>query len=140
MRIERTKDLELINRILEGLTSFDTAPDYFHFMVVYDDMPIGMYVLVPHNQIAVHIHTHFLPTGYGFKAASSQKLILEYVFKTIGWKKLLTDVPVFNKLAERFARKAGMVKEGRLKETYQYGDELYDVEIFGMTEKEYKCQ
>lgn len=142
MKIEREYRPEVILQVFPENTPLKVVPEYIHFMVVWDDddQPVGCYVLVPHSDICVFIHTYFKKEGYRYCVQFSLPLILDYVFNVVKWRKLLTEVPVFNTLARKLAIRAGMVKEGYWKEAFKDSNGIHDVEIFGLTEKEFKCQ
>lgn len=141
MRIIRERDVHVINSILPKGSHFGMAPEFIHFMMVQDEesVPCGCFVLVPHSDICVFIHTFFLPRAYRKMVTPAKAMILEYIFNQVGWEKLLTEVPVFNTLAKKLATSVGMVKEGYMKQSYKDQNGVHDVELFGMTKGEYKC-
>lgn len=142
MELIREYDVEIVNSILPSDSQFGMAPKFIHFMVVYDDekVPCGCFVLVPHSDICVFIHTFFLPRAYRKMVTPAKEMVLDYIFNQVGWTKLLTEVPIFNTLAKKLATSVGMVKEGYMKQSYKDKNGIHDVELFGMTKGEYLCQ
>lgn len=116
--------------------------DLVHYVLVYSDKDevVGCYTLIPHNEVAVDIHTNFLPKGYGEIARGAIPLISHYIFETVGWKKALTEVPSCNRLAHKYVKQTKMKHEGTLSQAFLKNNVLYDILVYGMTEGEYKCQ
>ena len=152
MYIKRSKDVEEIKKILHNLSAIANSSDVegvppipihdlIHYILVYDDQHevVGCYTLIPHNVATVDIHTNLLPKGYGEVAAAAIPLILSYVFNTVGWSKLVSEVPSFNRLALRYIRLSRMKLEGTLSQAFLKDNTLYDIFVYGMTKEEYKC-
>lgn len=142
MKLVREFDVSSINKLLPEGSHFGMAPEFIHFMMVYDDdgEPCGCFVLVPHSDISVFIHTFFLPRAYRKMVTPAKGMILEYIFNHVGWSKLLTEVPVFNTLAQKLATSVGMIQEGYMKQSYKDRNGIHDVMLFGLTKGDYKCQ
>ena len=153
MYIQRSYNLEDITKVLRHTLSLSTQEDgdgvpaipvhdLIHYVLVYSDEDeiVGCYTLIPHNEVTVDIHTNFLPKGYGELAKGAIPLILYYIFEEVGWKKAVTEVPAFNRLAHKYVKRTNMKLEGTLSQAFLKDNVLYDVFVYGMTEEEYKCQ
>lgn len=153
MYIKRSHNKEDIGQVLKHALSIasqedgDAVPtmpihDLIHYVLVYSDKDeiVGCYTLIPHNEVSVDIHTNFLPKGYGELSRGAVPLISYYIFETVGWKKAITEVPSFNRLAHRYVKQTNMKLEGTLSQAFLKDNVLYDIYVYGMTEEEYKCQ
>lgn len=153
MRIERSFTEADISKVLYHKLALASQEDgdpvpalpmnnLIHYVLVYSDTEeiVGCYTLIPHNEVAVDIHTNFLPHGYGELARGAIPLILDYMFNVGGWDKVITEVPAFNRLAHRYVKQTGMKQEGVLTSSFLKDNTLYDVFVYGMTREEYKCQ
>ncbi|MFZ2998923.1 MAG: GNAT family protein [Undibacterium umbellatum] len=153
MKLERTHDMKTVKDILshpaifphiheDGLNEI-VPPDSgaFHWMLISDkEGAAGVYMVHYHNQSCVEMHTCLLPRIWGAKANDSVKLLSKYLFHQLGVKKVITNVPDYNKLALRFAKVNGMKIEGVNRESYLKDGKLIDQIMLGMTRKEWICQ
>ncbi|PXX41660.1 GNAT family N-acetyltransferase [Undibacterium pigrum] len=153
MKLQRTHDMKTVKEILshpaifphiheDGLKEIE-PPDSeeFHWILISDqEGAAGVYMVHYHNQSCVEMHTCLLPRIWGAKANDSVKLLSEYLFHQLGVRKVITNVPAYNKLALRFAKTNGMKIEGINRESYLKDGKLIDQIMLGMTRKEWICQ
>lgn len=153
------EDVELVRRILTaptvyGAISDDGCPAVEDFRVTVH--PSILYVLV-HDQAellgcfgiylesstCVQIHTCLLPfaplvRGRTMAAANG---ILEWIWANTTFNRVITRVPEFNRLALRFAQKAGMMLFGVNEMSYLKNGVLHDQFYLGISRPGVsKCQ
>lgn len=152
MYIKRSYDKEEIGVVLQHALSIASQEDgdgvrvipmhdLIHYVLVYSDKDevVGCYTLLPHNDVTVDIHVDYIPKGYGEISRGAIPLMADYIFKTVGWKKAIAEVPSCNPLVHRYVRQTGMKHEGTLSQSFLKDNTLYDIIVYGMTEEEYKC-
>lgn len=162
MTFERTRDYDLIRRIMahprvyphitdDGCPPVEEFhpienPDVWYVLVRSDSGPrslgfsdaIGMWVFVPQNHICWEVHTCLLPVAYGELGAAAAKQMATWVFTNTRCRRIVTNVPECNRLALRFAKRAGMVEFGRNEKSFLKGGVLFDQIMLGLTKEEVK--
>jgi RimJ/RimL family protein N-acetyltransferase len=153
MKIERTHDMAAVREILNHPAIFpyihedgieEANPidhEGLHWLLVSDDAPAGVFLAHAHNASCYEVHTSLLPRIWGSGAKHAAKLAQHALFREIGCKKIITNVPAYNRRALLFAKRCGMTIEGVNRASYLYGGNLIDQIILGITEKEWElCQ
>lgn len=156
--IERTRDMVLIRNIMThpkiySKISDDGCPPAAEFQPAKDEMiiyalardgsqPLGIWMLIPHNSVCWEIHTCLLPISYGERALKAAAAMLEWFWKHTDGNRLFTNVPSYNRLALRFAKKTGMKQFGVNEKSFLKDGKLYDQIMLGITkpEGEQPCQ
>jgi RimJ/RimL family protein N-acetyltransferase len=149
----RTEDEELVASILTHPTVLPHVIDdgvcalkgfinpTMFWITVYDEGELlGMFLSHPHNSVTYESHTCLLPNAYGARAVKAAHAYMEWMFKWTGCQKLITNVPEYNKLALRFARKVGGVLEGCNRQSFLKDGVLMDQYVLGITKGEFLCQ
>ena len=153
--IERTKDLELIKRIVTDKSIYprvtdDSSPDAeswkpskdenMHYLLAKDgEELLGLFAVVPQNAVCWSVHTCLLPKSYGEKATLAAKELIRWVFTNVSCLRLITEVPAFNKIALRYAERAGMTKFGFNPDSYLKNGKLQGLTLLGISKGEL-CQ
>lgn len=122
--LERTRDMELVRQIVThpsvyGRSSDDSAPPPDKFMpvdseAVYwivardDGELLGAWMLHPHNMICYEIHTCLWPCAYGPRALIAADGVRKWIWNNTPCRRIITNVPEDNRIALRFALRAGM--------------------------------
>lgn len=151
VRIRRTWDMALVRRVLEHpairrATADDTVTSAAKPIVLPGLIWLnvgggrGIYALFQHNGILFEVHTALLPELWGAPARRAARALLRYVFQETACQKLITHVPVFNRLALRYALEAGMQREGINRASFLRDGQAHDQILLGMTKKEWLCQ
>ncbi len=153
MKIARTRDMAVVRDILahpmifphihEDGTSEPNPIDHdgFHWMLISDAEPAGVFLLHARGSSCYEMHTCLLPRIWGAGAAEAAKLLGDHVFYDIGAHKLITNVPAKNRRALRFAQANGMRIEGTNRESFLLNGVMHDQIMLGMTKLEWtKCQ
>lgn len=155
MTVEPTTDVELIRlamthpRIWPAISD-DFAPPSERFipptgpgilyLAVYEDIePLGVFMLVQHSVVMWEVHTCLLPIAWGARAAEAAQLAADWMFAHTHCQRIITNVPAGNRLALRFAKRAGMTQYGVNPRSYQKDGHLIDQIMLGIS-KESTCQ
>lgn len=154
VRIERTRDWLYVREVIthhkiwphvsDGTGDRSTwqpeASEVVYWLVPYASKPLGVFMVHPHSAVCFEVHTALLPLAYGELAAQAAKALIAWVFENTSCRKLITAVPVYNRLARRFAIHAGMQEEGVNRKSFLRDNEMIDQVMLGITHEEFKCQ
>jgi len=149
--INRSFDYDLIRKIITNpkiypMSSDDKSPppnqyrppenELIYYLIPEDSgKPLGVFVCVPQNVICYEIHTCLLPEAWGGLAKQAAEHLISWMFERTDCKKLITNVPAYNRLALRFAKAAGLVEFGVNSKSYLKNGLLHDQIMLGI-EKE----
>lgn len=151
LSLSRTHDMELVRGILghpaiwphihEDGTDSPAPVDHegFHWLMVSDDAPVGVFLAHPQRVACWEVHTALLPRIWGAGAKAAARLLLAHLFQEIGCAKVITNVPATNRAALRFAKASGMRVEGTNRASFLKGGHLLDQIMLGITRKEWLC-
>lgn len=165
MTFERTRDYDLIRRIMahpqvyphitdDGCPPVEEfhpveSPEIWYVIVRSDSGPrslafgnaIGMWVFFPQNHVCWEVHTCLLPVGRGETGRAAARQMAAWIWSNTPCRRIITNVPVFNRLALAFAKRAGMVEFGRNERSFLKGGELHDQIMLGLSKpEEVTCQ
>lgn len=153
MKIERTHDMNLVRRICmdpsiwphihEDGTGEEWEPqdvEDFHWMLVSDSEPLGVFFVHPRGAACMEMHTCLLPAAWGEKAANAAQMLLGWAFHKGNCRKMITLVPSYNRAALRFAKAGGMQQEGINRASYLHAGQMIDQIMLGITKEEWLCQ
>lgn len=152
MKLYRTHDMAIVAAIISHPAIWphvhddnaECAPidhDGFHWMLVDDGEPAGVFLVHAVNSICYQMHTCLLPRIWGPGAARAAQLLLEWAFTETPCEKMTTAVPAYNRAALRFARAGGMKDEGNNRASFLRNGALVDQIMLGITKQEWKpCQ
>ena len=144
--ISRTHDIALIKSILTdprvyGAMADDFAPpaDQYepleHPEMIYlaVDGDKGIFALLPHSRIMLEVHTCLLPDLWGARALEAAAALLAWVWENTICERLITAVAHHNRLAFRFAQKAGLEIYGRNPMAFKKNGKLEDIVMLGIS-------
>ena len=112
----------------------------FNWMLVTDDDIAGVFLVHAKNTYCYEMHTCLLPKTWGAKAAKFAQILAGWAFNETRCKKLVTNVPAYNRAALRFARQGGMVQEGINRKSYLKNGKMIDQIMMGITKEEWLCR
>lgn len=114
----------------------------FYWMLAVDGNEVaGLFLVHQHSAVCYEMHTMIMPAFYGRKASEAAQSLLRWAFEETDCRKLITNVPAYNRAALRFARANGMREEGINRASFLYGGKLIDQIILGMKKEEWElCQ
>jgi RimJ/RimL family protein N-acetyltransferase len=99
-----------------------------------DDELLGLWMFHPQNAVCWEVHTCLLPTAWGEQAIAAARALPEWIWKHTPCRRIVTNVPSSNRLALRFAIRAGMKIYGVNRESYLKGGKLCDQVCLGLSE------
>jgi RimJ/RimL family protein N-acetyltransferase len=106
----------------------------FHYLLVKDgDEVLGFFLLVAHSPILFEIHTALLPECWGARAREAAHGIVDWLWSNSQTQRLFTQVPAPNRLALKFAKRAGMQIYGCNEKAYLKNGRLEDLILLGIS-------
>lgn len=151
MQIERTFDQEFIIRCVTEPSHWRASVDDgvcnpdLYFPPMHDSIfwlkvgEYGVFMLHPHNLITYEVHTILLPHTRG-KAVDVAIEARNWFFTNTQCERIITNVPSFNQLALRLAKKSGMTEYGINPKSFKKGGVLYDQTLLGISKGEISWQ
>lgn len=152
MRFERSRDWDEIKRIITHPAiwrhcsdDYSPQPQAFQpiqqadvwYVLVRDGVEtLGLFMVVPHSTILWEVHTCLLPCCWGPKAAGIAREAARWLFEQTPCQRLITNVPDDNRVALRFAKRAGMKQFGLNPRAWIKGGKLLDVHMLGFNRDE----
>lgn len=146
IRLERTRDYGLIARIMTHpqlypwiADDFYPAPENFwpmeseaiYYLLALDaDDLLGVCMTHPINARLWEVHHAILPEAWGKRALAIARALESWLWENTPARSAIGFTPACNRLACRFAARAGMRQVGRLTGCYQRRSELHDILIF----------
>jgi RimJ/RimL family protein N-acetyltransferase len=108
--------------------------DHLIYLLAKDDgLPRGFWCFVPQNAVCYEVHTVAVPEFYGAKVLEAAGIAQRWIWDNTPCRRIITNVPEFNRLALRFAQKAGMTIFGVNEKSYIKGHKLIDQIMLGMS-------
>lgn len=108
----------------------------FPLLYLMNKEKTGVIMVLPVNGVTCQVHTACLPELWG-KASVFIRDCIDWGMDNTRYQKIITYVPVFNKLAIRAAKKAGFEQEGLVKQSFLKNWKLHDELLFGLTKRDY---
>jgi RimJ/RimL family protein N-acetyltransferase len=124
----------------------DRAPDSLtqvnrlYLLVKHGDNVAGFFALDCLADDTVEVHTCLLPQFRGRIALDAGKALIDCVFGRLSQRKILTQVPVFNRSALVYAMKCGFIIVGINPESFMRGGVLYDQHMMSLSKGGGLCQ
>lgn len=148
MTIERTFVMEDVRRIVaspevyphvsdDGSVSAEEYQPIENEQIIYLAVgdgaePLGMFILIPQNAACVEVHTCLTKPLWG-RSFDAARLLVDWVWQNTGYARLVTNVPSYNRLAYRLAKKAGMTVFGINHASYLKRGKLYNQVLLGIS-------
>lgn len=109
----------------------------FVYVKVSDDyQALGFFLLVQHSPVLLEIHTALLPHAWGAPARDAAHSIVRWTWENTLAQRLITSVPASNRLALKFAQRAGLTEFGRNPRAFQKRGQLQDIVLLGLSRPE----
>lgn len=149
--VYRTFDYELVKRIVTHPkiyphVSDDSSPkpedwkpiesDAVWYVLVENSSPAGVFTLVPQNAVCYEVHTCLLPRIWGPVALDAAGMMLEFMFSKSPCRRVVTNVPDYNRVALRFATNSGLKVFGLNPKSYLKNGTLFDQIMLGISKEE----
>jgi len=94
---------------------------------------LGMWMFVPQTSICWEVHTALLPVAWGPLGQMAARLLPGWMWANSQCRRIVTNVPSPNRLALRFAIKAGMKIYGCNRQSYLKNGVLCDQLCLGLS-------
>ena len=154
IRFERTRDMGLVKAIItvpeiyrhvtddgaprpEDFTPMD-HPAIWYVLAWDEDECLGAWTFMPANSTCWEVHTCLLPSAYMVKGrtAVAGRQVIQWIWDNTPCQRIITNVPSYNRLALRFAERAGMVVMGVNVRSFMKNGELLDQIMLGISKPE----
>ena len=113
----------------------------FTWLVVYDDnCLLGMFMAERCNLVTYEVHTMLLRPAYGRSVDIGKGALLWAFYNLDNCKRIITEVPSFNSLADKLCRSLNLEFIGVNKLSYQLNGILYDTKWYGVSKEDFICQ
>lgn len=100
---------------------------------------MGCFMYHAHNSTTMEMHTCLLPKAWGASDLYARKSV-EWIFANTPCRRIITNVPDGNKLAERLAKRVGFVEFGYNPNSIQKGGRLVGQKMLGISKGHQSCQ
>lgn len=147
--VERTFDLELIKSIATHPKVYphindDNAPSaeqyqppdpwaVWYITVKDEGELLGMFALIPQSSVCFEVHTCLLPVAWGERATLAARAGRAWMWVHSPCRRIITNIPDDNRLALRFAKRAGMTEFGINEKSRLRGGKLIDQHLLGVS-------
>lgn len=116
-------------------------PGLYYLAPEIDGVPVGVFFYHAHSTVLWEVHTCVLPEHWGAAALYAAQAGLKWMVTNTSCRKVVTNVPVLNSVAYRFARRVGMLPEGLNRKSFLKDGTLHDQHVLGITKEEIEaCQ
>lgn len=149
--IAETKDSKLISLIAtipslwETIAEDGASPDQWYpdmtegwLIGSDDDGLIGLYNVHPKNTVTLQIHPIIPVETRGKRAYDSAREVLDWIFTTTKYQKVVCEIPVIYRNVKLFAMKAGMKEEGINRQSYLKNGKIHDQWHLGIAKQEFE--
>lgn len=150
LTFHRTRDYALIGEIMRHKAIYryisdDFSPPVEQFRPIEGEWPFyllvkdgpravyGLFLFHPENHICWKVHTCLLPCTWGELAKEAGKDAIQWIFANTPCQRIVTDVPVMNRLALKFAIDCGMERFGFNPASFQKNGALQDQILLGVS-------
>lgn len=113
---------------------------YFFLIQNLEGLPVGMIHARDcdrhngHFSYAVAVREKYRRAGYAREAI---RMVLDYYFNELGYKKVIVDIYEFNTASLSLHRQLGFREEGRLRQMKYSGGRYFDLFKYGLLRKEF---
>jgi hypothetical protein len=97
---------------------------------------LGLWMCVRVNAATIEVHTCLLPLAAGPKGLQAANACAAWIWANTDFDRIVTNVPEFNRLALRFAERAGMVQYGENVRSYRKDGVLHNEILLGLSRPE----
>lgn len=150
VRCDRTFDLALIKRTMTHRRIYpyicdDGAPPaeafspidnpLIYYLQMSDSEHLGVFMLHPHNTVCFEVHTCLLPHAWGETARQCTREGTRWMFDNTPCRRIITNVPQYNRLALKLALESGMSQFGVNPKSFLKDGKLCDQIMLGISKE-----
>lgn len=146
---ERTRDYALVGEIMRHPRLYDAGADDFapareafqpredeaiwYVLAKSAGELLGLFAIAPQNAVCWEIHTRLLPSTWGKVAGETAAAVIPWVWANTPARRLVTICPGYNRLAVRFAKRAGLEVYGVNFASWLKNGRLWDQVLLGIS-------
>ncbi len=108
------------------------SPQAIFLRPVIEGFGAGVFLFHPWNSVTYEVHSCVLPGFRGKLSVEASVRAAEYMFKNTGCRKIVTQVPAWNRAAYALAHRAGFRAEGVNRKSFLRNGILYDQALLGL--------
>lgn len=109
--------------------------DQVYYLGLFDQRYLGLLLFHPHNSVCFEAHTCLLPQAWGERSAQCTKAAVAWMFENTRCKRVITNVPVYNRLALRLAERTGLTRFGVNEKSFLKDGILHDQIMLGINKE-----
>ena len=94
---------------------------------------LGLFALAPQNELCWEIHTRLLPEAWGPRALAALEGVIQWTFANTPCVRLVTTIPIYNRLALRYGDRAGFQRFGVNPNSWMKDGVLHDQVLMGIS-------
>lgn len=149
-RLVRTRDVGLIRRIVteprnweavrfDGMPPREKWQPEMHDLIIYLALlsktgeALGLFALMPRTPVAYNVHVNMLKGALGELARDAMKEMFAWMWANTKATRLIGEIPEYNKLALKFAMRAGMRSCGFQPHMWQRDGKSYAAILCGIS-------
>lgn len=123
-----------LTKSIEDYQPYDPIDEIIEYLGIFNGEEFqGMFILTRCNFITFEIHTALLKKCRGKTAVVAAKSVVKWIFENTSCKRLITQIPEKNLLAERLAQSAGMKEYGVNPDSFQLNGEISSLKLYGVS-------
>jgi len=108
-------------------------PDIWYVLLHRNGLLLGLFMLVPHSVVLWEVHTCLLPTCWGDLAHKAAIELVQWLWDNTSCRRLITNVPAYNRLALAFAKSAGLEQFGLNERSFLKNGKMHDLHMLGVS-------
>lgn len=152
MNFERSTDWKLIKAVVTHPRIYDVIADdfspsqddwqpvesdrFWYVLAKDGEELLGLWAFHPLNGVCYEVHTCLLPNSWGSRARIAAKEVQTWAWLNMPCRRVVTEVPAFNRLALKFAKDAGFIEYGINPKSYLKHGTLHDIVLLGLQKPE----
>jgi len=105
----------------------------WYILAFEDEEILGAWILHPQNSICWEIHTCLLPHAWGTPALIAGRMLPDWIWEHTPCRRVITNVPVFNRVALAYAQRVGMAQYGVNPASFLKDGKLWDQVLLGIS-------
>jgi len=115
------------------------SEDIWYIVVRLKGVKAGVFTFIPQNSICYEVHTCLLPIIYGERAIEAGRMARMWMFDFSPCRRIITNVPEYNRLALHYAMHCGMKEFGVNPKSYLKHGVLHDQIMLGISKENGSC-
>lgn len=110
-------------------------PEHVYYLGIFDGEYLGLFLFHPHNSVCFEAHTCLLPAAWGRPSSECAKAAVQWMFENTPCRRVITNVPIYNRLALRLAQRSGLTQFGINPKSHLKNGVLHDQIMLGVSKE-----